>query len=100
MAGAGASRTISREHLEGDGSPLDWAPLPLCQHHDKYYTVSRTVESWLEQLLVHTGPEADERRTKALPLWREDPSRNPDTLLNGPDHAIDETLRKRFFGEE
>ena len=90
---------VLRDHLL---SNEDWdeAGHAYATEHDKYYTVSRTVESWLEQLLVHTGPEADERRTKALPLWREDPSRNPDTLLNGPDHAIDETLRRRFFGEE
>ena len=59
-----------------------------------------TVESWFGRLLVETGLEADARRAQALPLWREDTSRRLDTFASGPDHAINETLRRRFFGEE
>ena len=68
--------------------------------HDEYFKVSNTVESWLEKLLVQTGPDADARRAKALPLWSGDPSRRPDTTSSGPDHSIDESVRMRFFGED
>ena len=90
---------VLRDHLL---SHDDWdqAGHAYATAHDKYYTVSHTVESWLEQLLVQTGPEADARRAIALPLWRKDASRRPDTTASGPDHAIDETVRRRFFGEE
>ena len=90
---------VLRDHLL---SHDDWdeAGHDYATEHDKYYTVSRTVESWLEQMMVQTGPEADARRANAFPLWREDPSRRPDTTQSGPDHAIDETVRRRFFGEE
>jgi len=88
---------VLRDHLL---SHDDWheAGHAYATEHDRYYTVSRTVESWLEQVMVQTGPEA--RRAKAFPLWREDPSRRLDTGQSGPEHAIDETVRRRFFGEE
>ena len=80
----------------------DWdeAGRTYAEERDKYFTVYNTVESWFEQLLVETGLEADARRAQALPLWREDASRRLDTFGSGPDHAIDETIRRRFFGEE
>ena len=80
----------------------DWveAGHAYAQEHDKYFTVYNTVESWFEQLLVETGPDADARRAQALPLWREDATRRLDTFASGPDHTIDETIRRRFFGEE
>ena len=80
----------------------DWvrAGHAYADEHDKYFTVLNTVQFWFERLLVETGPEADARRAQALPLWREDASRRVDTFSSGPDHAIDETVRRRFFGEE
>ena len=42
----------------------------------------------------------DARRQQAFPLWREDRTRNPDVLLSGPIRELDETARRRFFGEE
>ena len=56
--------------------------------------------SLFERLLIETGPEADARRTQALPLWGQDASRRIDTFASGPDHHIDEAIRRRFFGEE
>ncbi|SUZ83326.1 uncharacterized protein METZ01_LOCUS36180, partial [marine metagenome] len=83
-------------------SNKDWdkAGRAYAAEHNKYFTVTTTVHRWLEKMLVETGPEADARRELALPLWREDDTRRVDTVASGPDHAIDETVRRRFFGEE
>ena len=80
----------------------DWdkAGHAYAEEHDKYFTVSNTVQMWFERLMVETGPEADARGELALPLWREDATRRVDTLSSGPDHSIDETVRRQFFGEE
>ena len=86
-------KLIEHEDWDEAGHAYAW------EHH-RYLTVMHTVEGWLQRLLVETGPEADARRAKALPLWREDPTRRPDTFSSGPDHPIDETVRRRFFGEE
>ena len=59
-----------------------------------------TAETWATRLLLETGPEADERRLQAFSLWREDRTRNPDTFLSGPVQLLDETARRRYFGEE
>jgi hypothetical protein len=34
-----------------------------------------------------------------MPLWREDPTRNPDIVHSGPDQTLDEAARRRYFGE-
>lgn len=80
----------------------DWneAGRAYAEEHDKYFNVMNTVLNWFERLFIETGPEADARRAQALPLWREDSTRRLDTFANGPDHPIDETIRRRFFGEE
>ena len=59
-----------------------------------------TAETWATRLLLETGPEADKRRLQAFSLWREDRTRNPDTFLSGPVQPLDETARRRYFGEE
>ena len=46
------------------------------------------------------GPEAEARLARALPLLAQDGSRVPDHLFSGPDLPVDETVRRRFFGEE
>jgi len=46
------------------------------------------------------GPEADARREQAFPLIAQDPTRVPDHIVSGPDLAVNEDLRVRFFGEE
>jgi len=50
------------------------------------------------KLFYETGPEADARRTRALPLLAEDLRRMPDAIFSGPEVTLDETARKRFFG--
>jgi 2-polyprenyl-6-methoxyphenol hydroxylase-like FAD-dependent oxidoreductase len=68
--------------------------------HDRYYSVTHKVDNWFRQVFLEQGPEADERRAKALPLLAEDQTRAPDHLLSGPDLPSDESVRRRFFGEE
>jgi hypothetical protein len=47
-----------------------------------------------------TGPAADARRAKALPLIAQDATRSADVTASGPDCLLDETARRRFFGED
>ena len=68
--------------------------------HDRYAQVAHTMESWITQMLLDMGPEADARRTRALPLWRQDRTRHPDVFFSGPDQVLDGAARRRFFGEE
>jgi menaquinone-9 beta-reductase len=70
------------------------------EEHDRYYSVIHTYESWQMQMLMTTGPEADARRAKAMPLWQKEPTRLPDVFHNGPDQLLDETVRRQYFGEE
>ncbi len=80
----------------------DWdkAGHAYAEEHDRYYQVAHTMESWMTQMFMEMGPEADARRARALPLWREDRTRQPDVLLSGPDQRLDEAAHRRFFGEE
>ena len=80
----------------------DWdaAGHAYASDHDGYFDVLHKMEDWNSRMLLGTGPEADALRARALPLWREDRTRRPDTFITGPDHPADETVRRRFFGEE
>ena len=40
------------------------------------------------------------RAARAMPLIGADPTRQPDALFFDPDLPINETVRKRFFGED
>ena len=74
----------------------DEAGEAYAEEHDRYCGVLLTFESWITQMLLHTGPEADARRARALPLWREDRTRQPDIGLSGPDQLLDEAARRRL----
>jgi menaquinone-9 beta-reductase len=78
----------------------DEAGHAYAEEHDRYYGIYHTFEQWMTQILYETGPEADARRERVMPLWEEDPSRATDILHSGPDQPLDEVARKRFFGEE
>jgi menaquinone-9 beta-reductase len=80
----------------------DWnvAGHTYAAEHDRYFAEVHKFTSWVYKLLYETGPEADARRTRALPLLAEDVSRMPDAIFTGPEVPLDETARKRFFGEE
>ena len=68
--------------------------------HDRDFGIIHTFENWMAEVLCQTGPEADTRRERILPMWHQDPSRNPLTIVNGPSEPLDETVRRRFFCED
>lgn len=80
----------------------DWdaAGHSYAAEHDRYFNVVHTVEEWMTTLFLESGPEADARRRRAMPLIMQDPTRQPDTIFTGPDHEVNDTMRRRFFGEE
>ena len=80
----------------------DWdqAGHAYAREHDRYATVVRTVDDWYARLFVEPGDEAEARRQAALPLLMADPTRLVDVTSNGPEVPIDDSVRRRFFGEE
>jgi 2-polyprenyl-6-methoxyphenol hydroxylase-like FAD-dependent oxidoreductase len=67
---------------------------------DRYYGKLRTVAGWFREFFMITGPEADARRARALPLIGQDPTRVPDLLFSGPEISLASDARARFFGED
>lgn len=90
-------RTL-RDHLQRTD---DWdaAAHAYAAEHDRYYAAIRTAEDWNTTIFMEVGPEADARRARALPLLFQDPTRQPDHLITGPDLPCGEPERARFFGE-
>ncbi len=80
----------------------DWeaAGHGYAEEHDRYFQVMYQVGNWLAEMFYATGTEAEARRAKALPLIAQDPSRRLYHAWSGPDLPLDETIRRRFFGEE
>lgn len=68
--------------------------------HDGHYGVIHRVENWLSEMFFATGPEGEARRARSLPLIAQDPTRVPDHVASGPELPANETVRRRFFGEE
>jgi 2-polyprenyl-6-methoxyphenol hydroxylase-like FAD-dependent oxidoreductase len=68
--------------------------------HDRYCAVVREVEQWFRSLFLEQGTEAEARRARALPRLAEDPTRAPDHIFSGPDLPADESVKRRFFGED
>lgn len=101
--GQGLSMTIRdarvlRDKMLASG---DWdaAGHAFAEEHDRYCSAVHNVVGWYTELFLGTGPEADARRARAMPLIAEDPTRQPDLLFSGPDMPVDEHTRQRFFGE-
>jgi len=90
---------VLRDHLLSREN-WDEAGHAYAEEHDRHYGVIHTVENWLSQMFFETGPAGEERRARAFPLLAQDPTRAPDHILSGPDLPTDETVRRRFFGEE
>jgi 2-polyprenyl-6-methoxyphenol hydroxylase-like FAD-dependent oxidoreductase len=91
---------VLRDKLLADD---DWdaAGHAYAEEHDAHYHAIHTASDWLTQLLLEPGPEAMALRARALPLIGQDPSRIPDVFFSGPESSpLDETARRRFFGEE
>jgi 2-polyprenyl-6-methoxyphenol hydroxylase-like FAD-dependent oxidoreductase len=80
----------------------DWhkAGHAYAAEHDRYYAEVHKFTGWVYQLFYETGSEADDRRARGLPLLGEDPTRMPDAFFSGPEVPLDETARRRFFGED
>jgi len=90
---------VLRDHLLGES---DWnaAGHAYAAEHDRYYGALHRAENWFAAIFFEGGPEADARRERALPLIASDPTRVPDFLFSGPEVPLDESARRRFFGEE
>jgi hypothetical protein len=56
--------------------------------------------TWFGQIFLDSGAEAEARRAKAMPLIAQDATRVLDHGFSGPELPLDETVRRRFFGEE
>jgi 2-polyprenyl-6-methoxyphenol hydroxylase-like FAD-dependent oxidoreductase len=70
------------------------------EEHDRFYGVIHDVTTWFHQMFMESGPEADARRAKAMPLIAGDPTRVPDHGMSGPDIPFEkDTARARFFGD-
>jgi len=80
----------------------DWdaAGHAFATEHDRYSQVLRRVSHWYRSLFLEQGVDADARRARAMPLIAQDESRVPDHLFSGPDLPSDESVRRRFFGED
>ena len=63
------------------------------------FSVIHALEDWLRAIFLETGPAADMRRERALPLIARDPTRVPDLFGMGPDAPANDAERQRFFGE-
>lgn len=79
----------------------DWesAGHEYAAEHDRYFEVVHKVESWLRQVFLEQGPQADARRAQAFPLLARDLTRVPDHLMSGPELPADDSVRRKFFGE-
>jgi menaquinone-9 beta-reductase len=80
----------------------DWgaAGHAYAEEHDRYCRSVHDVVGWYTDMFLATGPEADARRRRAMPLIAQDPTRQPDLLFSGPDMPVGEETRRRFFGED
>lgn len=93
------ARLLRDKLLETD----DWdaAADAYARERHQCFMLTHIVEDWFTQFFYDVGPEADERRGRALPLIVRDQERLPDNLQGGPDVVpLDEAARKRFFAEE
>jgi menaquinone-9 beta-reductase len=90
---------VLRDHLLGHEN-WDEAGHAYAEEHDRHYGVIHRVENWLSQIFFETGPEGEVRRARAFPLIAQDPTRVPDHIASGPELPADETVRRRFFGDE
>jgi len=102
--GQGMSMALRGAHLLGDALAAtdDWdaAGHTYAAEHDRVYGIIHRADGWFQQLFMEMGPEAEERRARALPLLAVDPTRAVDVPSSGPESPCDETARRRFFGEE
>jgi len=92
------ARVLSSHLLTSD----DWdaAGNAYANARDRYFKAMITTEDWIFRMFIERGPLNDELRARAMPLIAADLTRVPDHGFGGPDLPFDETVRRRFFGEE
>jgi hypothetical protein len=78
----------------------DKAGHAYAEAHDHYYRVIHEASDLFAAMFCESGPEADRRPAKALPKIAEDPTRVIDHLFSGPDLPLNESAKRRFFGED
>jgi 2-polyprenyl-6-methoxyphenol hydroxylase-like FAD-dependent oxidoreductase len=102
--GQGLSLTVRDVRVLRDSllTHEDWdvAGHAYAKEHGRYYGAVYRFTQWFGQMFYATGPEAEALRMQALPLIAQDRARVPDLLASGPEVPMDDTVRRRFFGEE
>jgi 2-polyprenyl-6-methoxyphenol hydroxylase-like FAD-dependent oxidoreductase len=80
----------------------DWdaAGHRYAEEHDRYYDALHRCTDWIRQIFYSTGSEAEVLRARVFPLLAQDMTRMPDAVMSGPEVPLDETVRRRFFGDE
>ncbi len=95
----GATRRLRDALVEND----DWDKAGHAFAHEvaAMWDPIRTLEFWFTEMFMGASEEAEAMRSRALPLLAQDQTRLPDHFNSGPDFSpMDETARRRFFGEE
>jgi 2-polyprenyl-6-methoxyphenol hydroxylase-like FAD-dependent oxidoreductase len=90
---------VLAECLKG-ANDFDAAGHSYAKAHDAYFKACVTTEDWLFEMFFALGREADVMRARALPKIAADPTRVPGHGASGPDLPYDESVRRRFFGED
>jgi 2-polyprenyl-6-methoxyphenol hydroxylase-like FAD-dependent oxidoreductase len=67
--------------------------------HDVYFKKVHDWEDFLTEFFYGNSDLARARRTKALPLIKDDPSRVPDHVVSGPELPFDEDVKARLTCE-
>ncbi len=102
--GQGLSLTLRGARILRDCllETTDWeaAGHKYAREYGRDCRVIREVISAYGEMFIRSGPEADARRGRALPLIAQDPTRVPDHPTTGPDSPWSDDLRRVFFGEE
>ena len=66
----------------------------------RYRLTNYKAETWMFQIAHETGPDADARRARVIPKWKELGRPEAfDVLYSGPNRELDEADRRRFFAE-
>jgi 2-polyprenyl-6-methoxyphenol hydroxylase-like FAD-dependent oxidoreductase len=80
----------------------DWdtACHAYAREHQRHYGVIHEVTHALKDMFLRSGPEADARRQRALPLIAQDPMRVPDHAFSGPDLPWGPDVLRKFFAED
>ena len=81
---------VMRDCLLAD-SNWDAACHAYAEGHDFHYGVIHKVENWWREMWLDRGAEADARRSRALPLVAQDPSRMPDYISADPTCPLTKT---------